>query len=289
MYRKQPSHLLHERLSDKLPDKCMDEIAAHVEWFIEFDQLQSSKRQLFASWRERISKFEQDTAEEQEMIEDRERRRKEGLKRSRIEEQRRLVSEWSQAQKQLREDAKASHRQMCAEEARKKKERARKQQQAITEQQKSLDKFRQQRAVQQEAEKQTSSAKSVPVSPEVRRAIRRRNSELLRKLGEDAQTLRRQQSEPVMKSWKNPAYQHVESNLYASTAVFSHRVAARFAEPMEYESPSPKKSPSLREWRVYHAWLSSGSPPEDDELRASFANQPLYTIPEPPSLFEAVD
>merc|ERR1712194_220794 len=144
----------------------------------------------------------------------------------------------------MEEEAEVSHRQMCHEKARKTKERARKQREANAEQQQALDKFRTERAVQREAEEKASLVQVVPVSPELRRRIKNRNSALLRKLQEETQSLLRQRSEPVMKTWRNAAYQHVESNLYASTAVFSNRVAARsLTEPVQYESPSPATAP----------------------------------------------
>lgn len=292
MYRKQPSPLLNERMAERLPGMCMDEIAAHVEWFIEFEHRQSAKRKLFARRRERIAQLEQAAFEAQEDADDQERRRREGLKRSRSLDQQRLLGQWRQAREKTEQTAEAMRLSMRQQKAQKQKERALMQKEENVKQMQELDRFRKERAAAaaREAEENAASSQRAPVTPDVRRKIKNRNSASLRKLKEETQSMLRQRSEPTLKIPKNLAYQHIESNVYATTAAFSQRVAARtggLREPVEYEGVSAQAT-SLRELRMYNAWLNAASPISYEESAAEFSAQ-LFTIPEPPSMFEAVD
>lgn len=295
VFRRKSSQLVCDRVAERMPHISLDEIEGHVQWFTEHEQRQSAKRHLLAKWRERTADLETEATRVQEIRAFEEKRRREGLKRSRSAGQRQLLWEWRVARAETRKQALALQRDAEHKKAQLEKQRSRRQQKEKESQRKIAHEFRQQRTAAIDAER-ASAEQSCPwlqrPSPEVKRRIVARNFELLRKCEQAGQTLLRTQSQPVMNIPKNPAYQHVQGNPYAPTAAMRHRSLTRKSKghaPVEPE-PEAASASCLREARMHKAswkgsWRasdgSSSTPLQDNELC-----RPAW---EPPCTFVEVD
>merc|ERR1712216_270145 len=65
--RGQPPAVLCDRMVERFPEISREEIAAHLQWFLEFEQRQSVKRQLLAKWRQRLAEIPTEVADSRDI------------------------------------------------------------------------------------------------------------------------------------------------------------------------------------------------------------------------------
>lgn len=234
LFRRRSPEVLLDSLCERVRERSREETAEHVRWFLDCEQRQSAKREILAKRQDRIATLEQEAKDAKEQHAMEEWRRKEGLRRCRSAEQRRQVGEWRLMRNEMKEFASILDNRMQSKSAQLERKRNRKLQKDREKQQKQVLQYVQQRAVAREAEKKAASADCahIPVTSQVRKRIADRHRNTLTKL-QETQTLQRSQSQPSIP--KNPLYQHVEANPYATTAAFRQRLAARQPRQQELE------------------------------------------------------
>jgi len=286
VFRGQPSPALCDRMAERFPEINREEIAAHVQWFLEFEQRQSVKRQLLAKRRQRLAELPTEVADAQYMDTLEETRRRQGLRRSHSAGQRQLVEKWRQSQAEMQQQAVTVQRTMRREEIKLEKERHRKDQEKKDKQRKVVDAFRQRRDEEtHEAEKRAASleGRRVPMSPEVKQRIKKKEEAMLKKHQEATNLLLRSLSQPSIRSPISQAYRHVESKLYTPTASWNQRTAARQAKetPTEPE-PEAATSTCMRALGAYRSSLKgSWTHPRQDPALTKLDKPSPSLVPPP--------
>lgn len=246
LFRRQSSEVLSDRLAERLRGVTQDAIDAHVTWYLEFEQRQSEKRKLLTNRRYRLKELEQRSAEVARVTAFKENQRKEGLNRCRSKELRRQIDKWRIEQAESQKSADAIAAQQREKEIQSEKDRIKKEKEQQKELKKAATAFRKKREAVEEALREKQKAAQTPprLSPEVKLRIRNRRVSDLRQHVEKQRELREAEKQQrylaQQTNYKNPAYQHIQSNVYASTAAFRCRVKARMKEQMGLSDSEPE-------------------------------------------------
>lgn len=282
MFRRQSFTIICDRVCERLQSVSHSEVLEHIKCFFVFEKHQSSKRRLLAKWRVRLAHLEEQAALVQELSEDEEKRRSEGLRRSRSADQRIWVGEWRRKQDEIKEHATNDKNDQLQKQAQQQRGWTTKRKQHMQQQQAALEEFRQKRAAAaREAENQALAAEfhGADLSPEARKRVRGRNDDMLRKLREQGQTCRRSHSQPTITTpKKSQSYQHVESKLYAPTKSFIQKMAA--ARRLD-ESREPEPEAAV----IACSEEGIGQMTQIDDSRG----EPDVSIPDQPIFFEQMD
>lgn len=233
MFRHHSLPVLCDCLAERLPTTPREDIEAHAGWFSEYERKQALKRKLLAKWRDRKRQLDCQALEAHEQDLEEQRRRREGLQRSRSELLRQQVEDWQRSQSKLKKQSTAERLRLERRKSELEKRRKCKEERQREVQKMALDSFQRQRlqARQEEERLAMEQSRVVPPSPEVLQRISHRNDEMLRKRRE-AKSMQRSQSQPAKKSARSRAYDGVENNPYASTECYRQHVEARlWGEP----------------------------------------------------------